>query len=198
MTTPLLLCFYDNDGKNHRLDNLYFLCYNCFYLLKPGGKLLHTPSNVVKLRNKMLEALGPTPLEEQEERVAYKLGDVVQDDKTDLMDKVLLFSEFKMNKASKKTDGTKRNKIRDIPKLDDANWAGTKKSDQCILILTEGDSAKSMAISGLSVVGRDIYGAFPLKGKVMNVRDSSKEQIMKNYEITNMKKIIGLETGNVY
>ena len=85
MTTPLLLCFYDNDGKNHELQNLYFLCYNCFYLLKPGGKLLHTPSNVVKLRNKMLEALGPTPLEEQEERITYKLGDVVQDDKTDLM-----------------------------------------------------------------------------------------------------------------
>ena len=119
-------------------------------------------------------------------------------DKTDLMDKVLLFSEFKMNKASKKTDGTKRNKIRDIPKLDDANWAGTKKSGQCILILTEGDSAKSMAISGLSVVGRDIYGAFPLKGKVMNVRDASTEQIMKNSEITNLKKIIGLETGKVY
>ena len=36
MTTPLLLCFYDNDGKNHELQNLYFLCYNCFYLLKPG------------------------------------------------------------------------------------------------------------------------------------------------------------------
>ena len=33
----------------------------------------------------MLEALGPTPLEEQEERITYKLGDVVQDDKTDLM-----------------------------------------------------------------------------------------------------------------
>ncbi len=119
-------------------------------------------------------------------------------DKTDLLDKVLLFSEFKMNKESKKTDGQKKNKIRDIPKLDDANWAGTKKSDQCILILTEGDSAKSMAISGLSVVGRDIYGAFPLKGKVMNVRDASTDQIMKNAEITNMKKILGLETGKVY
>jgi len=119
-------------------------------------------------------------------------------DKTDLLDKVLLFSEFKMNKESKKTDGQKKNKIRDIPKLDDANWAGTKKSEQCILILTEGDSAKSMAISGLSVVGRDIYGAFPLKGKVMNVRDASTDQIMKNAEITNMKKILGLETGKVY
>ena len=119
-------------------------------------------------------------------------------DKTDLLDKVLLFSEFKMSKESKKTDGQKKNKIRDIPKLDDANWAGTKKSEECILILTEGDSAKSMAVSGLSVVGRDIYGAFPLKGKVMNVRDASNDQIMKNMEITNMKKILGLETGKVY
>ena len=119
-------------------------------------------------------------------------------DKTDISARVLSFTEFKMDKQTKKTDGQKRNKIRDIPKLDDANWAGTKKSDQCILILTEGDSAKSMAISGLSVVGRDIYGVFPLKGKVMNVRDASKEQIMNNSEITNMKKIIGLETGKVY
>ena len=119
-------------------------------------------------------------------------------DKTDILDRVVQFSEFKMNKQSKKTDGQKKNKIRDIPKLDDANWAGTKKSDQCILILTEGDSAKSMAISGLSVVGRDIYGAFPLKGKVMNVRDASVDQIMKNSEITNMKKILGLVNGKVY
>ena len=119
-------------------------------------------------------------------------------DKTDLLDKVLLFSEFKMTKETKKTDGQKKNKIRDIPKLDDANWAGTKKSEQCILILTEGDSAKSMAISGLSVVGRDIYGAFPLKGKVLNVRDASQDQIMKNSEITNIKKILGLETGKIY
>ena len=119
-------------------------------------------------------------------------------DKTDITDRVLSFTEFKMNKQNKKTDGQKRNKIRDIPKLDDANWAGTKKSDKCVLILTEGDSAKSMAISGLSVVGRDIYGVFPLKGKVMNVRDASMQQVMNNAEITNLKKILGLETGKVY
>ena len=119
-------------------------------------------------------------------------------DKTDLLNKVIMFSEFKLNKESKKTDGTKRNKIRDIPKLDDANLAGTKRSDECILILTEGDSAKSMAVSGLSVIGRDIYGVFPLKGKVMNVRDASLENIMKNSEITNIKKILGLENGKVY
>lgn len=50
-----------------------------------------------------------------------------------------------------------------IAKLDDANDAGTRNSHMCTLILTEGDSAKSLAISGLSVVGRDHYGVFPLR-----------------------------------
>ncbi len=119
-------------------------------------------------------------------------------EKTDLMDRVLSFTEFKLNKETKKTDGHKRSRLRDIPKLDDANWAGTHKSEQCTLILTEGDSAKTMAISGLSVVGRDKYGVFPLRGKVLNVKEASQTQIMNNAEITNLKKILGLESGKVY
>ena len=82
--------------------------------------------------------------------------------------------------------------------MDDANFAGTRKSHLCTLILTEGDSAKSMAIAGLSVVGRDKYGVFPLKGKMLNVRDASIKQITNNQEITNLKKIIGLETNKKY
>ena len=50
-----------------------------------------------------------------------------------------------------------------IPKLDDANDAGTKASEHCTLILTEGDSAKALAVAGLSVVGRNRYGVFPLR-----------------------------------
>jgi len=114
-----------------------------------------------------------------------------------LVDKVLSFAEFKDNKNAKKTDGSKKNKIQ-VPKLDDANWAGTKKSDQCTLILTEGDSAKTMAVGGLSVVGRDKYGVFPLRGKMLNVRDASMKQITDNAEITNLKKILGLEVGKDY
>jgi DNA topoisomerase-2 len=55
-----------------------------------------------------------------------------------------------------------------------------------------------MAIAGLSVVGRDKYGVFPLKGKVLNVRDATIKQITGNSEITNIKKIIGLESGKKY
>ena len=63
------------------------------------------------------------------------------------------------------------------------------------LFLTEGDSAKSMAIAGLSVVGREKYGVFPSKGKILNVLDTNDSKIAANEEITNLKKIIGLETS---
>ena len=67
--------------------------------------------------------------------------------------------------------------IQGIPKLEDANDAGTKNSMQCTLILTEGDSAKTLAVSGLGVVGRDKYGVFPLRGKLLNVRDGNLKQV---------------------
>lgn len=53
----------------------------------------------------------------------------------------------------------------------------------CTLILTEGDSAKALAVSGLGVVGRDRYGVFPLKGKLLNVREATNPQVLKNEEI---------------
>lgn len=64
-----------------------------------------------------------------------------------------------------------------VPKLEDANDAGTRNSSLCTLILTEGDSAKSLAISGLGVVGRDRYGVFPLRGKMLNVREGNHKQV---------------------
>lgn len=68
------------------------------------------------------------------------------------------------------TGGTKKSKLLGIPKLEDANEAGTRNSEQCTLIVTEGDSAKSLAMAGLEIIGRDFYGVFPLKGKLLNVR----------------------------
>ncbi|SPQ99888.1 unnamed protein product (mitochondrion) [Plasmodiophora brassicae] len=113
-------------------------------------------------------------------------------------DAVLSWSKFRESKELKKNDGTKKSKIGGIPKLDDANWAGTKNSSKCTLILTEGDSAKALAVSGLSIVGRDAYGVFPLKGKLLNVRDASSAMILKNEEISNIKKILGLQQGHTY
>ena len=89
-------------------------------------------------------------------------------------------------------------KITGIPKLDDANKAGTQQSGKCTLIITEGDSAKSLAVAGLSVVGRDYYGVFPLRGKCKNVRDASVKQLTENKEFSDLKKILGLQQGKVY
>ena len=45
--------------------------------------------------------------------------------------------------------GSKKSKLLGIPKLEDANQAGTKHAEKCTLILTEGDSAKSLAMAGI-------------------------------------------------
>lgn len=117
---------------------------------------------------------------------------------TGIKDELLSVAKFKEQKDLKKSDGTKKSKISGIPKLDDANWAGTPKSGQCTLIITEGDSAKALAISGLSVVGRDKYGVFPLRGKPRNVRDASVKQLMSNQEFSDLKKILGLQQDKTY
>ena len=103
-----------------------------------------------------------------------------------------------VDKELKKTDGSKKSRITGIPKLDDANWAGTHKSHECTLIITEGDSAKALAIAGLSVVGRNAFGVFPLRGKPRNVRDASVKQVTDNEEFSNLKKILGLQHGKIY
>ena len=64
--------------------------------------------------------------------------------------------------------------------------------------MTEGDSARALAIAGLGVVGRDNFGVFPLRGKLLNVRDAKHDQIMKNEEIQNIKKIMGLQHNKEY
>ena len=97
-----------------------------------------------------------------------------------------------------KQSGKKTNKIRGIAKLEDANEAGTKNSVGCTLILTEGDSAKTLAVAGLGVVGRDYYRVYPLKGKLLNVREASHKQIMENKEINDLVKIIGLTYKKKY
>ncbi len=116
---------------------------------------------------------------------------------TNIIERIISQTEYKNNKSLCKTDGTKKCRIK-IPKLDDANWAGGKKSKQCTLILTEGDSAKTTAISGLSVVGRDAWGVFPLRGKIINVKNARAEQVAKNKEIINLKKILGLKNNMKY
>jgi DNA topoisomerase II len=117
---------------------------------------------------------------------------------TQIVENIMSWAQFKQSKDMKKTDGAKRLRLTGIPKLDDANNAGGRNSKDCTLILTEGDSAKALAVSGLSIVGRDNYGVFPLRGKLLNVRDASFDQVKNNVEINHIKQILGLQHGKEY
>ena len=118
--------------------------------------------------------------------------------KMGVMNASCALSDIKDKQNAKKTDGQKSKSIRGIPKLVDANYAGTSKSKDTMLILCEGDSAKAGIISGLSSNDRNFIGVYPMKGKIFNVRGESQKKINDSKEIGEIKKIIGLETSKVY
>jgi len=95
-------------------------------------------------------------------------------------------------------DCVMQKRLHGIPKLEDANKAGTKESGDCTLILTEGDSAKALAVAGFSVIGRDYYGVFPLRGKLRNVRELTVKQMLENKEIEQLLRILALDASKEY
>ena len=118
--------------------------------------------------------------------------------KMGVMETACSISEIKDMKAAKKTDGSKTKTIRGINNLIDANLAGTVKSKDCILVLCEGLSAMSGIVSGLSSDDRNTMGIYPLKGKLLNVRGEQVKKINDNKEISDIKKVLGLESGKTY
>lgn len=120
--------------------------------------------------------------------------------KSSILDNVMNFLKARETAllSKKMTGGKKKRKLYGIEKLEDANDAGTAKSSECTLILTEGDSAKSLAMSGIQVVGRDKFGVYPLRGKLLNVRDAGIDKLKNNPEIQDIVKILGLKFGEKY
>ena len=114
-----------------------------------------------------------------------------------LEDEVVKMAEFKANNKLSSNDGKKVAKVYD-PKLSDASWAGTNKSDQCCLILTEGDSAATFALWGLNVIGREKYGVFPLKGVPINVSQTNTDKLLNNEEFSKIKQHMGLKQNLKY
>lgn len=96
----------------------------------------------------------------------------------------------------------------DLVDIADINDVGYKnvidisvEVDETFLIndgIISHNSARSSAISGLSVVGTDYYGVFPLKGKPLNVREQTVSKIAENDEITKIMKALGLTIGKRY
>jgi len=92
----------------------------------------------------------------------------------------------------------KRKKFVKIDGLDSANKEGTKYSKNCTLILVEGLSAKTFAVQGIEVgalgkKGRDWFGIYALRGKLLNVRNSSTKAIGNNRVILDIIKALNLK-----
>ena len=124
------------------------------------------------------------------ENIVKKLG---------VMDAAINLTQVKENKKSSiETDGSRTKNVSGIPKLSDANFAGTSKSSQCTLILCEGDSAKAGVVSGLDKNDRNYYGVFPLRGKMRNVSEISAAKVNQNAEVANIKKAMGLKSDQKF
>jgi len=118
--------------------------------------------------------------------------------KMGVMEAACDLTAVKTKKNVSKTDGSKTRSVRGIPKLIDANYAGTAKSGECTIIFCEGDSAKAGIVSGLSKDDRNYIGVYPLKGKLLNVRGETVKKIGENKEIIELKQILGLVTDKKY
>ncbi|EFJ45103.1 hypothetical protein VOLCADRAFT_94598 [Volvox carteri f. nagariensis] len=179
--------------KPAMVRNHLWIFLNC-YVENPAFDSQASPFKIVLLTKETL-TLRSTSFGSKCELPIPLLDKVL---KAGLSDSIIKYAEFKSQKDLKKGDGVKRSRLVGMAKLDDANDAGGPRSTDCTLILTEGDSAKSLAVSGLGVVGRNHYGVFPLRGKLLNVREASAVQIAANQEIQNIKQIMGLQHGRVY
>lgn len=124
------------------------------------------------------------------ENIIKKLG---------VMDAAINLTQVKENKKSSiETDGSRTKSVSGIPKLSDANYAGTSKSKLCTLILCEGDSAKAGVVSGLDKDDRNYYGVFPLRGKMRNVSEISAAKVNQNAEVANIKRAMGLKSDQKF
>lgn len=121
--------------------------------------------------------------------------------KWDFMEKMNEISKAREFISLKKTE--KKRGFKRIEGLDSANKAGGKESKDCTLILCEGLSARTFAVRGIAKgwngkKGRDYFGVFPLRGKVMNVRNANTSSISGNKEIASVIQALNLKYKTDY
>lgn len=111
----------------------------------------------------------------------------------DRLGEAVAAQEERMLQKSIKTD---RVRVAAIPKYERALKLQSKQP--CALYITEGDSAKALAVAGFSVIGRDHNGVFPLRGKLVNVHGMSAKKALEHKEIKHLTQILGLDPHASY
>ncbi len=155
---------------------------------------------IVRVLNPVFDSQSKTALKSPKPNIKFSDEEEAKFGKFNLLFKRLLAEvEGKALNALKKTDG-KRTRHTDVEECEDANYAGTKDSHKCVLMLTEGNSASGYATVALQHVPgkRDYFGTFPLRGKPINTLNADIMSIVKNQVITDLKEVLGLREGVDY
>ena len=119
-------------------------------------------------------------------------------DSSGLVEAVKALHLRKSSREDRRISGKKVTCLTGIPKLQDAHRAGGRTSHKCTLILTEGESAKSLAVAGMSVVGRGEFGVYSLRGKLINAGKATTQALMANQEVKDLVRILGLQVNAEY
>ena len=106
---------------------------------------------------------------------------------TDWLDKKKMADDSKAEREANKTIA----KVK-VEKLVDCRWAGTLKKSKTSLSITEGDSA---AAGFRKFRDPNTQALFPIRGKILNVRVSSKDKVRANEELKGIMAAMGLQFG---
>lgn len=155
---------------------------------------------IVRVLNPVFDSQSKTALKSPKINIKFNEDEESKFGKFNLLFKRLVAEvEGKALNALKKTDG-KRTRHVDVEACEDANYAGTKDSHKCVLMLTEGNSARGYATEALQHVPgkRDYFGTFPLRGKPINTLKADIMSIVGNQVIIDLKEVLGLREGMDY
>ena len=114
---------------------------------------------------------------------------------TGLIDTLISSLESREAAGEKKTVGRRNTTL-----LDKYDPPVGRTTDDKSLMVVEGDSAKAFVVAGLSAkgVGREHYGIFALRGKLMNSRKAKLHEVQSNKELSALTQILGLTPGTEY
>jgi DNA topoisomerase-2 len=122
--------------------------------------------------------------------------------KLGILERAKSLAEFKERESLSKeiSSGSRARKVYH-PKLVDAAQAGGRQARRCTIVFTEGDSAATFMASGLKGIPEaehQYWGYFPLRGKLLNVRQATVKQLANNEELKMIARIVGLREGEDY
>lgn len=114
--------------------------------------------------------------------------------KSEIVNLITDWLEQKKNADEKKAEREANKAIAKVKveKLVDCKFAGGLKKNLTSLSVTEGDSAAS---GFRKFRNASTQALFPIRGKILNVRDSSKDKVRANNEIQGIMAAMGLKFG---